>query len=181
MATVGLWIVKVSLVALPMSVKPEPVFTCHCTVGAGLPLAWAVKVTSPSPYVVVTLPGCVVTLGEVQHGILIVTAVPPASEGVPLAGFGVALILVVYVPHAVLAGTAKLTSQELVWMGGEAAKLRLVGDVETQLAGMLPPTTCTVAVNATLFGGFGLLGVLMVCVKETVPPGLPVRVTVAGL
>src|SRR5437773_1076089 len=37
--------VRLVLVAPPMSVNPEPVLTCHCTVGAGEPLAAAVKVT----------------------------------------------------------------------------------------------------------------------------------------
>src|SRR6184192_1958895 len=35
--------VNVVLVAPVMFVKPEPVSTCHCTVGVGLPLAAAVK------------------------------------------------------------------------------------------------------------------------------------------
>jgi len=35
-----------------MSVKPEPEFTCHFTVGAGSPVAAAVKVAS-APYVIV--------------------------------------------------------------------------------------------------------------------------------
>jgi hypothetical protein len=45
MATVGLLIVNVVLVAPEMSLKEPPPFvlSCHCTVGAGLPLAAAVK------------------------------------------------------------------------------------------------------------------------------------------
>jgi hypothetical protein len=41
--------VNVVLVAPEMLVKPEPVLTCHCTVGAGLPLAAAVKVALADP------------------------------------------------------------------------------------------------------------------------------------
>ena len=50
-ATVGLLIVKVVLVAPPMSLKLPPpfVFTCHCTVGAGEPLAVALKETLAAP------------------------------------------------------------------------------------------------------------------------------------
>jgi len=40
---------KVVLVAPPMLVKPEPVLTCHCTVGAGVPLAAAVKLALAAP------------------------------------------------------------------------------------------------------------------------------------
>ena len=47
--------------------EPPPlVLTCHCTVGAGVPLAAAVNVTLASPYVLVTLLGLVVTEGAVQ-------------------------------------------------------------------------------------------------------------------
>ena len=56
-ATVGLLIVKVPVVApemlpplLRFEKEPPPlVLTCHCTVGAGLPLAAAVKLTLGSP------------------------------------------------------------------------------------------------------------------------------------
>ena len=57
MATVGLLIVKVVLVApemlpplLRFEKEPPPlVLTCHCTVGAGVPLAVAVKLTLAAP------------------------------------------------------------------------------------------------------------------------------------
>ena len=47
MATVGLLMVNVVLVASGISLKLTPllVLTCHCTVGAGLPPAAAVKLT----------------------------------------------------------------------------------------------------------------------------------------
>ncbi len=37
--------VPLARLAPPISVKPEPVSTCHCTVGAGVPLAVDVKLT----------------------------------------------------------------------------------------------------------------------------------------
>ena len=59
-------VVKVSVVAVAplMSVKvtPPSVLTCHCTVGVGVPLAAAVKVTA-LPAVTVWPLGWVVTTG----------------------------------------------------------------------------------------------------------------------
>ena len=51
MATVGLLMVKVVLVAPPISLKVAPPFvlTCHCRVGAGVPLAAAVKLALAAP------------------------------------------------------------------------------------------------------------------------------------
>jgi hypothetical protein len=49
METVGVLIVNVVLVAPPMLMKGPPVLTCHCTVGAGVPLAVAVKLTLAAP------------------------------------------------------------------------------------------------------------------------------------
>lgn len=53
---------KVVLVAPLMLFHPDPVFTCHCTVGAGYPFAAAEKV-AVSPAFTVWLVGLVVTLG----------------------------------------------------------------------------------------------------------------------
>ncbi len=47
--TVGLLMVRVVEVAPATLVNDPPVLTCHCTVGAGLPLAAAVKVADESP------------------------------------------------------------------------------------------------------------------------------------
>ena len=56
--------VSVGEVAPVISVKvmPPSVLTCHCTVGVGVPLAAAVKVTG-LPAVIVWLVGWVVTTG----------------------------------------------------------------------------------------------------------------------
>ena len=56
--------VKVVLVAplMLLQVEPPSVLTCHCTVGVGLPVAAAVKVTL-WPALTVALLGLVVTLG----------------------------------------------------------------------------------------------------------------------
>ena len=53
---------KVLLVASPILFQPPPVFTCHCTVGAGPPLAPELNVTL-SPAHFVCDEGCVVTCG----------------------------------------------------------------------------------------------------------------------
>ena len=55
---------NVVLVAPGMFANGPPVLTCHWTVGAGLPLAAAVKVAVP-PSHTVWLAGLVVTLGAV--------------------------------------------------------------------------------------------------------------------
>src|SRR5205814_7827104 len=70
---------SVPLVAPGMSVKPEPLSTCHCTVGAGVPLAAAVKVAVP-PAQTVWLVGCVVTAGATLtvNVAALVVAVPQA-------------------------------------------------------------------------------------------------------
>ena len=49
-----------------MSAKPEPELTCHLTVGAGDPLAAAVKLAF-APYVIDTSVGFVVNTGAVQN------------------------------------------------------------------------------------------------------------------
>jgi hypothetical protein len=67
------------LVAPEMSLKDAPplVLTCHCTVGAGLPLAAAVKVTVPLLAVCDT--GFVVTIGaELTLSVALCVAVPHA-------------------------------------------------------------------------------------------------------
>src|SRR5437762_1289782 len=56
--------VRLVVVAPGMSLKPEPVSTCHCTVGAGLPEAEAVKVAVVFSHTVV-LAGSAVTAGAV--------------------------------------------------------------------------------------------------------------------
>src|SRR5258706_3923250 len=69
---------SVVLVAPEMFVKGPPVLTCHCTVGAGLPLEAAVKLTGAPSHAVVSL-GFVVTVGAVLTGSVaaVVVAVPP--------------------------------------------------------------------------------------------------------
>jgi hypothetical protein len=68
--------VSVVLVSPGMLAKPEPLSTCHCTLGAGLPEAAAVKVTGkPAQSVCVT--GFVVTAGAVVTvSVPVVCAVP---------------------------------------------------------------------------------------------------------
>src|SRR5439155_24526588 len=71
--------VRLVFVSPTMSVKPEPVLTCHCTVGAGVPLAAAVKVTL-LPACTLWVSGWVVTTGVVLTVSVaaVVVAVPQA-------------------------------------------------------------------------------------------------------
>ena len=49
-----------------MSAQPEPLLACHCTVGAGLPVAATVK-EAVEPAFTLALDGCVVTAGAVTE------------------------------------------------------------------------------------------------------------------
>ena len=90
--------VKLVLVAPALSVKliPPSVLTCHWTVGAGLPLAVAVKLADP-PAHKLRFAGLVVTVG----GLLIATVVVLPVEVQPFT-----VTVTVYVPAATVVAFA---------------------------------------------------------------------------
>jgi len=106
MATVGLLMVNVVLVAPEMllNVPPPFVLSCHCTVGAGVPLAAAVKLTLAAPYVTVWLLGLVVTEGGLQVGVGVGVGVNVAVAVAVAVGVDVAVAVGVGVNVAVGVG-----------------------------------------------------------------------------
>jgi hypothetical protein len=90
-----------------------------------------------------------------------------------------ALISPVYVPQAAVDGTVKLTFHDFVSGPPPVEKLRLAGDVETQLSGIgLPP----VPVGKTVAVKFPLPpGAVTLCEKEMAgPPAVALRVWLLG-
>ena len=67
-----------------MSVKPPPVFTCHCTVGVGTPLAEAVKL-AVWPAATVTDWGSPVIVGGVAAVVVKLSTSPMPYPESPLA------------------------------------------------------------------------------------------------
>lgn len=141
--TVGFVRLRVALVAPPTFVKPEPESTCHCTVGAGEPLAAALK-PAFDPYVIDCALGCVVTAGAVQAGPTV--SVPPPVEESPVAA-GLLARTVNGVAAAGVAAVVVIVNVD-VFEVSPAAKLTVLGLKDALAPVGSDETTLRSALNA---------------------------------
>ena len=181
--------VSVGVVAPVMSAKvtPPSVLTCHCTVGVGVPLAAAVKVTGV-PAVMVWLVGSVVTTGataavtvSVAGALVTLPAlfVKTASYSLPVS---VALVVKVSVGEVAPVMSAKVTPPSVltchctVGVGvplAAAVKVTGVPAVMVWLVGSVVTTGATAAVTVSVAGALVTLPALFV---KTASYSLPVSV-----
>ena len=120
---------------------PLLLLTCHCTVGVGVPLAAAVKVTG-WPAGTVSLLGLVVTLGALERDLVVPTGAVSTSVAVAVALAIVALLgLARFTEKTSLARPAAFipaTLTVMVWLvcpGGKPTVPVIGGKVRVGLGG----------------------------------------------
>jgi hypothetical protein len=168
---VGFVTVKVVAVAPETLVNPEPVLTCHWTVGAGFPLAAAVK-DAFAPYVIDAADGFAVTAGAVQEEPTAKLPLP-VEESAGRAAF-VALTVNDVEPEGVAAVVAIVSVEVLE--ASPAAKLTVAGLNEAVAPVGSAVVTLTFALKAALVPAARLIVTVYVAL-----PGVPlVRVPVCA-